>query len=1369
MKRPFKFALILAGALVALLVVLVVAGLIVLRSAWFHDYVRDKMVAAIEKATGGRTEIGGYAFDWRSLTAQVNGFVLHGTETDAPPLFQAQTITARLKIISLLEKKIDLEAVDVKQPRIRLIVHDDGSTNIPSPKLARPARKGTLETIVDLAVKQFSIEKGLLLLREEKTPFDIRGENLRLNLGYSLLPEPRYAGEVRMEPLYFALGKRHPTPIAMDVNVAIDRSRIHFESKRLALEKSSVQVEGDVTNLPHAEVRFRYRASADLEEIQRMLELDLKPRGSAQASGTAFYAGAKNFRFEGDLHTSRLSVDLGAFHVRDTSTVSTMLLDPERLRLDRLRLSTSVNPPSAPQGKMLRVEGEVGEAELGLASQDLDLRRVRLATLGGTFEGAAQFRKFERFHTEGTVAGFDARTLLAIYSPQTVPWDGLISGAVQVEGSLKAAAGIVAAGNLTISPAPGSEPVHGVVTARYDSKSETLDLGDSTLTLPATSLHFAGVLGQSLKVSVDSKNLDEIWPAVGMTPPPLRLQNGEATFTGTVSGKLEAPQIAGHAAMTNFVYDGRPFDALAVDVNASPAGVKAQNGSIARGAVRAQFQGSVGLADWKTSDTSSVAGSAAIANAPLGDLLALADQKDVPVSGTLKASATVSGTIGNPAIAADLDLAKGAIKGEPFDRLTAKVSTSGNTVQVSDARLTAGKNQITASATYQHATGDFRSGRAQFQVASNAMALGQLQTIVNERPDVKGTVQVTASGAAAITPQAPVQLTALKADVAAHGLALGQQAFGDAHLTASTEGQTVVAHLDSDFTGAKIAGDGRWQLADGYPGSAKIEFSNLDFARLRDWLAPPKESPVAKVMGSAQGSVTIDGPALEPAAWKASLTIPTLQLRPAPNTVPAAADVAALSLHNTQPIQVTMQNDVIRLVSAHFAGNHTDLTLGGTVSPKTKNQLDLQVTGNVNLGVLHTFNPDLIASGQAQADAGIRGTFRDPQVTGKLQLKQANLNYQDFPNGISNAQGTIVFSGTRATIQSLTAETGGGKVNLTGFAGYSGGEAVFRVQADATDVRLRYPEGVSTVANVSLTLSGSSAGSLLAGTITIERLGFNPRTDLASVLAKSSEPEQAPSAQTGVLANMQLDIQIAMAPDVTFQSTLAQNIQADANLRLRGTPLNPALLGRIVITQGQIAFFGTKFTIDQGSISFYNPVKIEPVLDIDFETKARGVDVILTVSGPLSKLNLTPRSDPPLQFSEIVALLATGNAPASDPNLAIQQQGVATQSFQQLGASALLGQALANPVSGRLQRFFGVTKLRIDPSFQGVENNPQARLTIEQAVTPDITFTYITNITNSNPQVVRVEWALNKRWSVVALREENGLFGIDFLYKKRFK
>jgi translocation and assembly module TamB len=86
-----------------------------------------------------------------------------------------------------------------------------------------------------------------------------------------------------------------------------------------------------------------------------------------------------------------------------------------------------------------------------------------------------------------------------------------------------------------------------------------------------------------------------------------------------------------------------------------------------------------------------------------------------------------------------------------------------------------------------------------------------------------------------------------------------------------------------------------------------------------------------------------------------------------------------------------------------------------------------------------------------------------------------------------------------------------------------------------------------------------------------------------------------------------------------------------------------------------------------------------------------------------------------------------------------------------------------------LQRFFGVSKLRIDPTLSGVENNPQARVTLEQQVTPDITLTYITNVTTSNPQVIRAEWSFSKQWSAVLLREENGLIGLDFFYKRRFK
>ena len=92
-----------------------------------------------------------------------------------------------------------------------------------------------------------------------------------------------------------------------------------------------------------------------------------------------------------------------------------------------------------------------------------------------------------------------------------------------------------------------------------------------------------------------------------------------------------------------------------------------------------------------------------------------------------------------------------------------------------------------------------------------------------------------------------------------------------------------------------------------------------------------------------------------------------------------------------------------------------------------------------------------------------------------------------------------------------------------------------------------------------------------------------------------------------------------------------------------------------------------------------------------------------------------------------------------------------------------------SPVSSRLQRFFGVTHLKIDPMLQGIENVPQARLTLEQQISRQITITYVTNLSRTAEQIFRFEWALSREYSLIAIRDENGLFGVDVQYKRRFK
>ena len=276
-------------------------------------------------------------------------------------------------------------------------------------------------------------------------------------------------------------------------------------------------------------------------------------------------------------------------------------------------------------------------------------------------------------------------------------------------------------------------------------------------------------------------------------------------------------------------------------------------------------------------------------------------------------------------------------------------------------------------------------------------------------------------------------------------------------------------------------------------------------------------------------------------------------------------------------------------------------------------------------------------------------------------------------------------------------------MDASGFAALTNGQLAFRIETRTHAVRVRYPEGVSSISDAALTFAGTSQRSEASGLITVHRVAINPKADAATILTATASPVQTSAPRTGLIANVNLDIQVETAPDVQFETSVAQSIQADANLRVRGTVTNPALLGRVNVTEGELLFFGNKYTINQGSISFFNPARIDPILNIDLETKARGVDVILTVSGPLNKLNVNYRSDPPLQFADIVALLATGARRGSIARLGSNRPLVG------LYGSGCVGTArrrLANPASDRLQRFFGVSRIKIDPQLDRHHRKP---------------------------------------------------------------
>ena len=51
----------------AVLVLLIVSAILIVQTNWFKTFVREKIVSAIEDATGGKVDLKSFAFSWTNL------------------------------------------------------------------------------------------------------------------------------------------------------------------------------------------------------------------------------------------------------------------------------------------------------------------------------------------------------------------------------------------------------------------------------------------------------------------------------------------------------------------------------------------------------------------------------------------------------------------------------------------------------------------------------------------------------------------------------------------------------------------------------------------------------------------------------------------------------------------------------------------------------------------------------------------------------------------------------------------------------------------------------------------------------------------------------------------------------------------------------------------------------------------------------------------------------------------------------------------------------------------------------------------------------------------------------------------------------
>jgi translocation and assembly module TamB len=492
--------------------------------------------------------------------------------------------------------------------------------------------------------------------------------------------------------------------------------------------------------------------------------------------------------------------------------------------------------------------------------------------------------------------------------------------------------------------------------------------------------------------------------------------------------------------------------------------------------------------------------------------------------------------------------------------------------------------------------------------------------------------------------------------------------------------------------------------------------------------------------GETEVHASVRGPLADMTKLEAQVTIPVLDARY------QAIEVAA-----SRPIRARYTNSLVTIEPASIQGTDTSLEFQGRIPVNRPGAVEVSARGSIGVGLAQMFNSDLRAGGDIRLDLHATGTLASPDVNGQIRLEKISLSSEELPLGLQDLNALMDVTSTGIQITSGSGQLGSGQLTLGGSISYRP-ELKMNVLASAKGVRLRYPEGVRTVFDSNLTLSGDRQTSLVQGRVLIDSVSFSSYFDLSSLTSQFGGGITPPTGAEGMADKVKLQISVQSTSQLSA-GTAQLGIEGNANLRVIGTAANPVIVGRADLTSGEIFFDKNRYQLERGVITFANPNRTEPVVNMLITTTINQYNLSITVRGPIEKLQVSYVSDPSLAPIDIINLIARG-------------QTTAESGPTRLGANEVLAAGLGE-VSSEVTKLTGIAGLQIDPLI-GRDANPSARIGIQKRVTKNFLFTFSTDVTQPQSEIIQGEYQFTRRWSVSVLRNQGGGVAVDGRFHTHF-
>jgi translocation and assembly module TamB len=1303
--------------LATFILVLGIAGYLLLRSQGFHRYVLAKIQQQASEATGAQVHIQNFSLHLARLGAEAYGITIRGSEpTSAMPLAQADQLMIRLKIVSLLRKKVDLNEIVLRHPVVNLMVRKDGSTNLPTPP---KSNSNTSTSPFDLGIQHVLIERGEIYYNDVKTPLDAELHDLQLEIKSEFLRNG-YDGRLSYRNGRLQYGDMKPLP--HDLTAGFNATPAQFTLKPLVLTvaSSTVRLEGDVQNYSHPSAKGTYQITIYPQDFGAVLKDRSVPTGEVTL------AGSLRYDYETNVPMLRAIVLDGHLNSRELA----------------------VNSPD-----LRAVIKNVG-GDFKLAKGNLDARGLEAELLGGRLTASVAMQHLDANPVSKLHASLQAISLGAakaafrLASPNQIPLSGHIDGTADAgwTGSVKnirARSTILLKAALT-SASAGSAlvPIDGEFHVDYEAQSGVATLSNTFVRTPRTGVDISGTAGQKLNLRVqahasDLREMDSLAAAFQTTGASASTNGpsrssinlaGIADLQVFVQGTMNDPRIGAWLNGQNLEVENTQWRSLELGLRASKSGVSVENGSLVnarQGYIN--FSGSTALANWRYAPSSPVNVQVMSRALAIKELLQVA-KLDYPVSGNLSIDVSMHGSQLSPMGNGSVRLAQGNVYGQRLQQFSIDFQGKGNSL-VSSLNVSTPAGSAKASLVfYPHNKG------YELQLDCPGVKLAQLQPVQERNLGIDGILTISARGRGTLDD--PHLTTTVQ---------IPQLQVREAKIAGVKADLNVANHradlaLNSDVAQSSVQARGTMDLAGEHYMRATLDTKGMPIEGLLALYAPAKSNGPR---GIVEAHASAEGPIGDKTRLQAQVVIPTLK-----------ADYQGLQIGNTRAIRIRYAHSVIALDPTEIAGTDTSLRLEGQLPLEGTSPVTLSAVGTVDMQLLRFFQSDLQSSGKLLLDVRGTGATAHPALRGQIRLQNISMMTPDAPLGLQNLNGVLDISNDQVNISQLAGEAGGGQLSARGVIGYRP-QLQMNVALQAKNIRIRYQDAIRMVLGGDLNFVGTSAAAALNGRVLLDSLSFTQNFDLATLAGQvQSGPESSPS--QGMGDKIKLDIAVQTARDLNLTSS-AVSLQGMADLRVVGTAADPVIVGRTEFTAGDIFLMNKRYQIERGIIEFSNPHRTEPVLNVLLTTTINQYNLNLTFLGPLDKMQTSYVSDPPLPTADIINLIARGQT--------TQQAAASPSNF---GASSLLAQGAASQVSGGVQKLAGLSSLSIDPTLGGNNSNPGARIAMQKRVTNNFLFTFATDVTSTQREIIQGEYKFSKRWSASVTRDENGGFAVDGKYHKRY-